>query len=655
MNLGKQVPGMPGPPPGDFLGLSRRIGSDRMLVQGPGGNTSVKSGGAMWIKASGTRLADSGLHRVFLPVDIDRVIAEFNGGGDGSCTRAVIGSPHGLRPSIETTFHAVLPRRFVFHYHSVLALCHLISPEGIETLPRKLDGLDWTLAEYRKPGIPLTREIEASLGAGNPEVVLLKNHGVIVAADRISRVASLIGEVEDRLELPVSIHESRDDEARQKGLRQDSPVNRGTETGSTWEWCPGTVLFSIRPELRRRMSSGVFFPDQAVFLGPSLPLLSLKEIAEGVDPGVPAVIVDGAGIFARRDSLPEVKEMVLCLSDVFCRLPGAWSVATLAPRDVEELINWDAEEFPPEVGADAGLGMSLFLGVDFGTSGVRTAVIDEMGGHVASCSVPLPAPVFWRRRPVQNPEVWWDAFAACMDQLSNELGAVKRHVSEIVALSVDGTSGTLLLADSGLRPVTPALMYNSAGFDTESEAIARCAPRDSIVRGASSALARLIFLQKLPEARDAAYAMHQADWVAARLAGKGGISDENNVLKLGYGLVANSWPTEMYGRLAVRVELLPEVLPVGHTAGTVCREMRTRFGFAPGTRVVSGTTDSVASFVASGATRVGEGVTSLGTTIVLKFPVGQFDQRRAVWRLQSSGLRPMACRWSIERWRWRTT
>lgn len=336
---------MPGPPPEDFLGLSRRIGSDRMLVQGPGGNTSVKSGGAMWIKASGTRLADSGIHRVFLPVDIDRVIAEFNGGGNGSCTQAVVGSSHGLRPSIETTFHAVLPRRFVFHYHSVLALCHLISPEGIETLPRKLDGLDWTLAEYRKPGIPLTREIETSLGAGNPEVVLLKNHGVIVAANRISRVASLIGEVEDRLELPVSITQSGDDVSRQKRLRQSSPVNRRTETSPIWERCPGTGLISSQPELRRRLSSGVYFPDQAVFLGPNLPFLSWQEMEEGVDPGVPAVIVDGAGIFARRDSLPEVKEMVLCLVDVFSRLPGAWSVATLAPGDVDELINWDAEEF----------------------------------------------------------------------------------------------------------------------------------------------------------------------------------------------------------------------------------------------------------------------------------------------------------------------
>ncbi len=336
---------MPGPPSEDFLGLSRRIGSDRMLVQGPGGNTSMKSGGAMWIKASGTRLADAGVHRVFLPVDIDSVIAEFNGGGDGSCLQAVIGSSHGLRPSIETTFHAVMPGRFVFHYHSVLALCHLISPEGIETLPRRLDGLDWTLVDYRKPGIPLTREIEASLGAGKSEVVLLKNHGVIVAADRISRVALLIEEVEDRLELPVSIPQSGDDGARQPGLRQDTPFDRRAESGSTWERCPGTCHFSSQPELRRRLSSGVYFPDQAVFLGPNLPLLSRKELDDGADPAVPAVIVDGVGIFARRDSLPEVKEIVLCLSDVFSRLPESWSVATLAPGDVDELINWDAEEF----------------------------------------------------------------------------------------------------------------------------------------------------------------------------------------------------------------------------------------------------------------------------------------------------------------------
>ena len=362
MSRGRQESGTPDPLPDDFLGLSRRIGSNRMLVQGPGGNTSVKSGGAMWIKASGTRLSDSGARAIFLPVDISRVISEFDGGGDGSCTQAVIGRWPGKRPSIETTFHAVLPRRFVFHYHSVLALCHLISPEGIATLPRKLEGLDWTLVDYRKPGIPLTGEIKASLGARDPEVILLKNHGVIVTADQVSRIASIIETVEERLELPVWIpKESRppnllsgDDRASRHGPRELSPSDGWAEEDSTWEHCPGTGSFSDRPELRRRMSSGCYFPDQAVFLGPQVPFLSREEMDEGVDPGTPAAVADGVGILVRRDSLPEVMEMVFCLADVFGRVPRDWSMVALARGEVDELIDWDAEKFRRQAARNRG-------------------------------------------------------------------------------------------------------------------------------------------------------------------------------------------------------------------------------------------------------------------------------------------------------------
>ena len=36
--------------------LSARVGSDPLLVQAAGGNTSLKDKGVMWIKASGTWL-----------------------------------------------------------------------------------------------------------------------------------------------------------------------------------------------------------------------------------------------------------------------------------------------------------------------------------------------------------------------------------------------------------------------------------------------------------------------------------------------------------------------------------------------------------------------------------------------------------------------
>ena len=60
-------------PPADVTALravSARFGADPLLVQGPGGNTSVKAGEIMWIKASGTLLADAEARDIFVAVDL---------------------------------------------------------------------------------------------------------------------------------------------------------------------------------------------------------------------------------------------------------------------------------------------------------------------------------------------------------------------------------------------------------------------------------------------------------------------------------------------------------------------------------------------------------------------------------------------------------
>jgi hypothetical protein len=67
----------------------------------------------------------------------------------------------------------------------------------------------------------------------------------------------------------------------------------------------------------------------------------------------------------------------------------------------------------------------------------------------------------------------------------------------IAHAAVDGTSGSMVLVDESLNPVTPALMYNSSGFDDEAERIAGFADITSITRGSSSALARMLHLQSL--------------------------------------------------------------------------------------------------------------------------------------------------------------
>ena len=106
------------PPDSEFRVLSARLGKDPLQVQGPGGNTSVKDGDVMWIKASGTELAHADQQDIFVAVDRAAALAEANGSaGDGSCQEAVLDPYTTLRPSIETTFHAAFDHAVVVHTH----------------------------------------------------------------------------------------------------------------------------------------------------------------------------------------------------------------------------------------------------------------------------------------------------------------------------------------------------------------------------------------------------------------------------------------------------------------------------------------------------------------------------------------------------------
>lgn len=252
----------------------------------------------------------------------------------------------------------------------------------------------------------------------------------------------------------------------------------------------------------------------------------------------------------------------------------------------------------------------LFVGIDIGTSACRALAIDEGGSVAGQAAVPLPPPVVDGPAVTQDPVVWWTALTQACRTLGDcvPLGAVQ-------AVAVDGTSATLLAVDAGGRPMGPALLYNDARADAEARRIAAVAPPESGAHGASSALAKFLYVRGHGGA--ALRAMHQADWVTARLSGRDGVSDENNCLKLGYDPVQRAWPSWLTA-LGVPPSALPQVVSAGTALGTLTSAAAAVTGLGGGALVCAGTTDSVAAFIASGAERPGEAVTSLGSTLVLK-------------------------------------
>lgn len=344
----------------EFLALSRRIGTDPLLVQGPGGNTSVKADGRMWIKASGTVLADADAADIFVEVDVASALAELDGAGDGSCRAALVDPAAGLRPSIETTFHAMFPQKYVFHFHSVNTICHAISHEGRHLLTEKLQGLTWVAVPYRQPGIPLSRAIRESVqkatresadarhGDADIEVIVLENHGIIVLGDDLSRVEQLIDDVEQRLSLPV-VHAA---EPVGEVGRAESPAG--------WQRVESVRSLAGHPLVRARAMDGTYYPDHVVFLGPGLPLISGDRFAQAGDSEFefPAVIVQGSGVFLRESASAAHRAMLQCVHDVLVRVPADWSLIPIGPAAEAALLNWDAEKYRQQLARRAASATS---------------------------------------------------------------------------------------------------------------------------------------------------------------------------------------------------------------------------------------------------------------------------------------------------------
>ncbi|RRQ22967.1 FGGY-family carbohydrate kinase [Thiohalobacter thiocyanaticus] len=255
--------------------------------------------------------------------------------------------------------------------------------------------------------------------------------------------------------------------------------------------------------------------------------------------------------------------------------------------------------------------VSLALGIDFGTSGVRACVIDTGGAIRAEARADLPAPERDGAAVSQDPEHWWRQLEQLLDELAG-----RDALSRVERIAVDGTAATLLLCSPDGTPLTRALMYNDARAGNRLADIAAAAPPEAPVHSACASLAKLLWLCDQHPARNA-HALHQAEWITGRLTGRFDLGDENNALKLGYDPVQRRWPGWLE-RLELPAGLLPTVRPAGTLLGPLRPELRARWGLPEAATVCAGTTDSTAAVIATGAEHIGQAVTVLGSTLVLK-------------------------------------
>ena len=166
----------------EFLLLCQRFGHLEDLVQGGGGNISVKlSDTHSVIKSSGYALSDVTRERGFTLFSHKDVHPE------RPLLECVVS---GSAPSMETYFHVFL-YKYVVHLHPTTLLPFLCSKNPKGCIP------------YLKPGPELARGIQSTWNGEH--IILLQNHGVIVTADTLEEVCSVFVTMYEAYRLPQYI------------------------------------------------------------------------------------------------------------------------------------------------------------------------------------------------------------------------------------------------------------------------------------------------------------------------------------------------------------------------------------------------------------------------------------------------------------------
>lgn len=296
----------------DFIRVSKEIGSNLDYIQGAGGNTSYKEGDTLYVKASGKWLKDSDQPDTFVTLSRKKVLEALASSKEDLSDCYLEQSS--LKPSIEAVFHALLPKKVIFHTHSVNAIAWAVQKEGESKLKAILSGYRWLWIPYAKPGVPVTKNIEKS-EYHNADILILQNHGIIYCGEDTESISRLIETIEQKLLHALTL--------------------RGAETND---------FLATDPFALSICKKGRIYPDEVVFLGTS-PLIIQNESDAQQDTSAKYIIIENDKVLLSKNAQSTIEVMLHCHREVLRRIPAGTELRFLTDSELHELVHWDAEKY----------------------------------------------------------------------------------------------------------------------------------------------------------------------------------------------------------------------------------------------------------------------------------------------------------------------
>lgn len=268
--------------------------------------------------------------------------------------------------------------------------------------------------------------------------------------------------------------------------------------------------------------------------------------------------------------------------------------------------------------------MNYLLGIDIGTSGTKTLLINasKEGEVVASSTKTYP---LYTPKPLwaeQEPEDWWQATIASVREVLQESGIDPKHIKGI------GLSGQMhgsVFLDKDNSVIRPAILWCDQRTQAECDWIMDTVGREKTVELISNPVltgftaGKIIWLRNNePELyKQVAKVLLPKDYIRLRLTGEFAteVSDASGTAL--FNVTKRDWAYEMLDAIGIPSDWMPKAYESPEVSGRISAEAAALTGLAEGTPVVGGGGDQAAGAVGNGIVEPGIISSTVGTSGVV--------------------------------------
>ncbi|KGR89411.1 xylulose kinase [Ureibacillus massiliensis 4400831 = CIP 108448 = CCUG 49529] len=266
--------------------------------------------------------------------------------------------------------------------------------------------------------------------------------------------------------------------------------------------------------------------------------------------------------------------------------------------------------------------MKYVIGIDLGTSAVKTCLMNEQGQIIdeASCAYKL-----YQEKPgfsEQKPQDWIDGVMSTIQEI---VGRYTGEVADIIGISYSGQMHGLVLLDEAGEVLRPAILWNDTRTTAQCEEIVAKVGKERLLAITKNPALEGFTLPKIlwvkeHEPETYAKAKHfvlPKDYVRYVMTGELHMERSDAAGTLLLDIERNDWSTEVAEAVGIDRALCPPLIDATTEVGTLTEAFARATGLSSTTKVYGGGADNACGAVGSGIVTGGKSMVSIGTSGVL--------------------------------------